>query len=375
LQTNGLDGTSVHSLAVSGTNLLAGADTGVFLSTNGGTSWSEVNTGLPRAAIVALAVWPPNLFAGTADYDGVLLSTNNGTSWASAGLDYTFVRSLTITGGILFAGSGTGVYVSTNNGTVWTYVPGPKEGYFLSTAASGYNLFAGNYEGVFLCTYNAGAWSAVLTALHSRMVALAVSGTKVFAGGIGVYRSTNNGTSWISADSGLTNRNVRCLLVSGSNLFAGTGGSGVFLSSNYGTTWTAVNDGLTNGDVLSLAVSGMNLFAGVLGSGVWRRPLSEMITSVEPAAGELPSKVGLSQNYPNPFNPSTTIKFELPKPSNVRLSVFDMLGREVSVLVNEKKEAGVHEVKFDASGLSSGVYFYRLTAGSFVQTLKLLLLR
>jgi Zn-dependent M28 family amino/carboxypeptidase len=83
----------------------------------------------------------------------------------------------------------------------------------------------------------------------------------------------------------------------------------------------------------------------------------------------------LEQNYPNPFNPSTTIKFELPKSSDVRLGVYDMLGREVSVLVNERRNAGVHEVKFDASGLSSGVYFYRLQAGHFVQTRKLLFLR
>jgi hypothetical protein len=75
------------------------------------------------------------------------------------------------------------------------------------------------------------------------------------------------------------------------------------------------------------------------------------------------------------FNPSTTIRFELPKSSVVSLTVYDMLGREVSVLVNERRNAGVHEVKFDGTGLSSGVYFYRLEAGSFVLTRKLLLLR
>jgi hypothetical protein len=83
----------------------------------------------------------------------------------------------------------------------------------------------------------------------------------------------------------------------------------------------------------------------------------------------------LLQDYPNPFNPSTTIKFELPKSSDVRLSVYDMLGREVSVLVNERRDAGVYEVKFDASELASGVYLYTLQAGDSVQSRKLLVLR
>ena len=88
-----------------------------------------------------------------------------------------------------------------------------------------------------------------------------------------------------------------------------------------------------------------------------------------------PSHYVLSQNYPNPFNPSTTIKYELPKASQVTLSVFDILGREVSVLANERKNAGVHEVKFDGSNLASGVYFYRIQAGDFIQTKRLLLLK
>jgi hypothetical protein len=83
----------------------------------------------------------------------------------------------------------------------------------------------------------------------------------------------------------------------------------------------------------------------------------------------------LSQNYPNPFNPSTTIKFELPKSSDVRLSVFDMLGREVQTLVNEQKQPGRYEAVFDGKNLASGVYLYRLQAGTFVQTRKLLLIR
>ena len=100
-----------------------------------------------------------------------------------------------------------------------------------------------------------------------------------------------------------------------------------------------------------------------------------MISSVPFSSGELPTKFSLQQNYPNPFNPSTIIKFELPKASHVNLSVFDILGCEVGVLVNERRGAGVHEVKFDGSNLASGVYFYRLQAGDYVASKKMLILK
>jgi hypothetical protein len=82
----------------------------------------------------------------------------------------------------------------------------------------------------------------------------------------------------------------------------------------------------------------------------------------------------LEQNYPNPFNPSTVIRFDVPAErgnmpaGNVKLAVYNLLGREVAVLVNERRAAGTYEVKFDAAGLSSGVYFYRLEAGQAVLT-------
>jgi hypothetical protein len=109
---------------------------------------------------------------------------------------------------------------------------------------------------------------------------------------------------------------------------------------------------------------------------------SGIVVSV--ASSELPEQVRLFQNYPNPFNPSTTIRFHLPQTSRASLRVFDLLGREVALLVDEQRQAGSHEVLFDGTGLASGVYFCRLqvdpAAGSaltapFVSTRKLLLLK
>ena len=89
----------------------------------------------------------------------------------------------------------------------------------------------------------------------------------------------------------------------------------------------------------------------------------------------LPTAFVLSQNYPNPFNPTTMISFDIPKRSQVRLVVYDILGREVKTLVDEMKSPGRYTVNFDASALPSGVYLYRITAGSFVETKKLVLVK
>ena len=101
---------------------------------------------------------------------------------------------------------------------------------------------------------------------------------------------------------------------------------------------------------------------------------SQILTDVtdEP---ELKTGFQLKQNYPNPFNPSTIIKFTIPSQETAHLAVYDTMGREVATLVNGYKAAGEYEVEFDASGLSSGVYFYRLTAGSYKQVRKMLLLK
>ena len=83
----------------------------------------------------------------------------------------------------------------------------------------------------------------------------------------------------------------------------------------------------------------------------------------------------LYQNYPNPFNPNTTISFDLPKTSEVSLKVFDILGEELGTLVNDKLSAGSYSYDWDASNLASGVYWYRLQAGHYVKTRKMVLMK
>jgi hypothetical protein len=113
-----------------------------------------------------------------------------------------------------------------------------------------------------------------------------------------------------------------------------------------------------------------------------KRSFSALFTGVGDSR-EMPRQFALDQNYPNPFNPTTVISFQLPVSSDVRLVVYDLLGREVAVLLNEKRQAGIHTSTFDASSLGSGMYLYRLFARpaeggqteEFVQTRKLMLVK
>ena len=88
-----------------------------------------------------------------------------------------------------------------------------------------------------------------------------------------------------------------------------------------------------------------------------------------------PDEFKLYQNYPNPFNPYTKIKYYVPRSSQVQITVYDILSNKIAMLVNEEKPAGSYEVQFDANNLPSGVYFYKLQAGSFTKTMKMLLLK
>ncbi|MCI0450428.1 MAG: ASPIC/UnbV domain-containing protein, partial [Chlorobi bacterium] len=123
----------------------------------------------------------------------------------------------------------------------------------------------------------------------------------------------------------------------------------------------------TNGTVdRSYNISANGRYTAVEGSGV---------IGIIPIGTEVPDSYNLYQNYPNPFNPGTKIKFSVPNYGKVTLQVFDVLGNEISVLVNENVKAGNYEIDFNASGLSSGIYFYKLSAGNFVETKKMMLVK
>jgi beta-1,2-mannobiose phosphorylase / 1,2-beta-oligomannan phosphorylase len=166
---------------------------------------------------------------------------------------------------------------------------------------------------------------------------------------------------------------------------------GVATSNDSGITWTKYpynpvvspspgtwysRDGLLGsvlqrGDTLDMWFDGWDdTMVGRIGHAT-----SYLVVGVTERLLEVPQHFMLEQNYPNPFNPTTVLRYQLPQASDVRLVVHDMLGREVAVLVNEWKIAGKYEVKFNGSGLSSGVYFYRLTAGVYTESKRMMLVK
>jgi hypothetical protein len=107
----------------------------------------------------------------------------------------------------------------------------------------------------------------------------------------------------------------------------------------------------------------------------WNHELPYTVTGIGNVSSIIPDKFYLNQNYPNPFNPSTTIKYGLKKQSNVELTIYDAIGRQIKTLVKNSQPAGSYEVTFNAQELSSGVYFYRLTTSEYVETKKMMLVK
>ncbi len=155
----------------------------------------------------------------------------------------------------------------------------------------------------------------------------------------------------------------------GGRVSSQTGGDGRYSmrlrSSSYAITVKATNyETITAGGI---AVDSAGLTLNVL--------LKSTAVSVPPGSDLGPASYALENAYPNPFNPTTVIRYQLPIASDVRLVIFDLLGREVRVLANETKAPGSYEIRFDATGLSSGTYFCRLTAADFVSTRRIVLMR
>lgn len=154
-------------------------------------------------------------------------------------------------------------------------------------------------------------------------------------------------------------------------------GTSIVISWNLSNGATGILQDIITGNLINEIMRGTGSFT-VTNPGAFNKlkvTINYSTTEVQESPLQLLQAFSLAQNYPNPFNPSTAIDFHVPVSSFVTVKVFDVLGKEVATLVNERKSPGAYRVNFNASGLADGVYFYRLQAGQFAQTRKLVLLR
>jgi hypothetical protein len=206
---------------------------------------------------------------------------------------------------------------------------------------------------------------------------MASFGNNIFAGtsNTGVFLSTNNGANWSLSRNGLADSSSYALAVCDTIIFAGGSTGKVYVSSDKGTNWELFTGGLPGiFNINFLAVKGKSIFAGTAGGGLWMHSISELVGVSEENIG-LPKQFTLSQNYPNPFNPTTIIQYSLATKQFVTLKVYNLLGKEITTLVNEERPEGQYSLNFNAGNIPSGVYFYTIRAGSFTETKKMLLLK
>jgi len=394
-QTNGPHSNGVSAIVINsrGHLFVAGADgnfatsdSGIYRSTDNGNTWMQINNGLTSRDVQSLAVnSSDHLFAAA---NGIYRSIDNGNSWIKISDNHSGTLAIN-SKNYIFSASSCGIYRSADDGNTWVEIPYIQNiANDVSSIAidSNDNLFIGTAWGdIYRSTDDGDTWNisyqyeGIIFEFY-RVFTLAVNSRDQIIAGYEyghLRRSTDQGTTWQDLEYSFYPYSVaRIVIDKNDNLFATNGREGgIYISTDNGETWNQIVDSLTtNVYVSAFAVNSQNhLFAGTNKGIVLRR--RKPITSTQNLKYTIPTSYELDQNYPNPFNTSTTISFSIPNNSEVALAVYDHLGREVSHLLNKRLSAGRYEVKWMAAALPSGLYFYRLKAGSIVKTKKLLLLK
>ena len=349
----------------------------MFLINNDGTNWTQVGSADNSIDILSIVKLDFRILAGT--WNGLFQSTDDGTTWnacTTTGIPAdAAIWSIVMINSTFFAGTTGAIYKSTDNGNTWTEISSgiAADARITSIVASGDNLFAGSANnGVFKSINNGTSWTTINTNLTDKNISqLVVLDNQLFAVTLtGVFISDNSGASWTADPSEL--KKVNCLVAVNDKLIAGTENSGAYLSVDNGVTWTPFNSGMpADTRIWSLSINNDGIFAGT-SSGIW-------FTSCPNTVGidgefSVPSALTLMQNYPNPFKSATTISFSIPSNSFASLKIFDLQGREVATIFSEEIPAGYYTRKWNAANISGGIYYYRLQAGSFTETKKLILL-
>jgi photosystem II stability/assembly factor-like uncharacterized protein len=333
-------------------------------TTDGGIIWNEVNTGVP-----------PDPNYGEPFYQDVYFVNNS--------LGFAVYRA---------PGTGDGAVKTTDGGTTWNPVNinhDKLDKGFVYFADENLGFISG-FSTLYRTTDGGDNWDTLAVGANNQNLNSRVSfinSTTGFFGKKGqIFKTTNKGDSWIDApiDNHSVPQQIQFPSDSIGYAICTTDTFGIplhviFKTTDGGNNWSDLTDklpGSTGFQYLFFTDENTGYLAGSAGIIKTKTGGEIIATSVRQIANASePSEFKLYQNYPNPFNPETTIRFEVPEKSKVELKVYDILGREVATLVNKAVHAGNYKISFNASGFASGVYFFRLQAGSFTNTKKMILLR
>ena len=380
---------SVYSLMVnSEDHILAGTFAkGIYKSTDLGNSWAE--SGLSGQWIRDFAINSSyEIFitsVGSQFGDGVYKSDDNGNTWTkvwdaiSSGMNCLYIdQQNVIYVGMNYYDSQGGIFRSEDGGNTWTNIFELPANIYEIVKLNNGRILAASYGQIYFSDDNGVNWNSTSSGLVQATISdIALNQeNEIFITtlGFGIYKSVDNGLTWITKMG--AGWDFSCLKISSDGkIYAATQGNWLYESDDNGDNWFLVNGGLNDSKyILSLEITKSGfLFAGMDYYGIYKSA-NKVVTTLN-EENTVPSKFELMQNYPNPFNPSTSIEYSVPSNEYVLLKVYDLLGNEVNTLVNERQSAGNYEVNFDASNLASGIYFYRIQSGSFIQTKKLMLLK
>jgi len=362
---------------------------GIFYSDNNGDKWTDYNISLNNLNVYGFAIEKTKYIVYAYTDDGVYYTSPKIQKWTpkNNGLEDKEVHYLAVSDKNLYAGCyNSGLYRSTDGGNNWFF--SGLAGRISGIAIGNNVIYAGTRNthskpwGILHKSTNGGSsWSDSLTGLPGKPLnAIIAKGNTVFAGmSEGLFRSTDSGNNWVKINIDNTDSNITALCSQGNNIVAGTYSGVVCISTDNGNSWTSISKGLINRKINCLAADNDYIYAGLSYNSVWRYKIrsSDILTSIE--TKEKKSVFILEQNIPNPFNPVTKISFSIPDNYSglVTLKIFDVAGKEVSTLVNNVMNGNkvVMDVKFDGSKFSSGVYFYKLTAGNFSDIKKMILIK
>lgn len=375
IQVHSLSKGYVNTFAYSNNYLFAGlTENGVILSTDYGSNWQSAVNGLTENNVRALAFSGTELYAGT--FAGVFLTTDYGSSWNNTGMMMnTNVHTIAIDGNTIYAGvhGGGGIFQSRDKGKTWINVDNGLTNYYVNKLLiKGMDIFAGTQNGIFVSKNEGTSWSLSLENVNT--TSLAYFDTYILAGteGTGLYYSSDNGITWYQ--SSLNQFFINEIVVADSYILVATSG-GVYLSSDYCKSWAPFNTGLTNRNVKSLIVSDSYLFAGTYDGVIWRRPILDIFTSVIKQNKDYYENSLTLLNVSDNNNQILTISFKISTNEYVLLRVFNELGNCIETLASEELSPGEYQRHLDMSQKPNGVYFIFLQAGSRIDNKKFLLFR